>query len=190
MNQSYGGHYGPEFAHYIQQQNAAIKSGSVQGENINLIGLGVNNGWIDSAIQEKAYIDFSYHNSWKQLINSAERARYLSAYNSSCLPAIEKCYQSGTNADCTNADSVCSNAIEGPISSSGDFDVYDIREPSNDPYPPKTYSTYLSDPKVVKAIGAQTSYKECPSGPYNKFATTGDSKFKSTLAIFMQELTS
>lgn len=182
MNQSYGGHYGPEFAHYIQQQNAAIKSGSVTGENINLIGLGVNNGWVDSAIQEKAYIDFSYHNSYKQLISSSQRARFLSAYNSSCLPAIKKCYQTGTNADCTNADSVCANNIEGPISSSGDFDVYDIRQPADDPYPPKTYSTYLSDPKVVKAIGARTNYKECPNGPYNKFSRTGDSKFQPSLA--------
>jgi carboxypeptidase D len=178
MIQSYGGHYGPEFAAYIQEQNAAIKAGSVSGQNVNLIALGVNNGWIDSAIQEKAYIDFSYNNTYKQLIDDSQRTGFLSAYNDQCLPAIQQCAQSGSNSDCQNADSVCSNNIEGPISSSGDFDVYDIREPSNDPYPPSTYSTYLSDPNVVKAIGAQSSYQECPNGPYNKFASTGDSKRK------------
>jgi carboxypeptidase D len=39
-----------------------------------------------------------------------------------------------------------------------DFDVYDIREPSDDPHPPATYSTYLTTSSVVKAIGAQSTY--------------------------------
>lgn len=150
------------------------------GQNVNIVALGVNNGWIDATIQEKAYIDFSYNNSYQQIIDSSTRDSLLDAYNNQCLPALQQCTQSGSNSDCTNADSVCYQNIEGPISSSGDFDVYDIREPSNDPYPPKTYSTYLSDPTVVKAIGARTNYQECPNGPYNKFASTGDSKFYLT----------
>ncbi|EEA21196.1 hypothetical protein EYB25_008653 [Talaromyces marneffei] len=188
FTESYGGHYGPEFAAYIQQQNAAITAGSVSGENINLIALGVNNGWIDSAIQEKAYIDFSYNNSYQQLISDSQRTSLLSAYNNQCLPAIQKCVRTGSNSDCQNADSVCYNQIEGPISNSGDWDVYDIREPSNDPYPPSTYSTYLSKSAVVKAIGAQTSYQECPNAPYNKFASTGDNprSFLSTLSSVVQ----
>lgn len=55
--------------------------------------------------------------------------------------------------------------------------MYDIRQPQNDPFPPQTYSTYLANPNVVKAIGARTKYQECPNGPYNKFSQTGDSKF-------------
>lgn len=47
FTESYGGHYGPEFAHYFQQQNDAISSGSISGIKINLFALGVNNGWID-----------------------------------------------------------------------------------------------------------------------------------------------
>jgi carboxypeptidase D len=148
----------------------------VSGQNINIVALGVNNGWIDATIQEKAYIDFSYNNSYQQLIDSSTRDSLLDAYNNQCLPALQQCTKSGSNSACTKADSVCYQNIEGPISSSGDFDVYDIREPSNDPYPPSTYSTYLSNPTVVKAIGARTNYQECPNGPYNKFASTGDSK--------------
>lgn len=47
FTESYGGHYGPEFAFYFEQQNAAIDAGTLQGEKINLVALGVNNGWID-----------------------------------------------------------------------------------------------------------------------------------------------
>ncbi|EPS31077.1 Carboxypeptidase S1 [Penicillium oxalicum] len=188
FTESYGGHYGPEFAAYIEQQNAAIKAGSVSGENINLVALGVNNGWIDPAIQEKAYIDYAYSNSYRQLISSSDRSSYLSAYNNQCLPAIQKCAKTGSNSDCVNASNVCYSTVEGPISNSGDFDVYDIREPSNDPNPPSTYSSYLARSSVVKAIGAKSTYQECPNGAYNKFASTGDNprSFLSTLSSVVQ----
>lgn len=64
FTESYGGHYGPEFADYIQQQNAGIADGSVQGEKIDLVALGINNGIFDSQLQEKAYIDYAADNKW------------------------------------------------------------------------------------------------------------------------------
>jgi len=60
----------------------------------------------------------------------------MSSYTNDCVPALQACASSGSNSDCSNADSVCYNEIEGPISEAADFDVYDVREPSNDPYPP------------------------------------------------------
>lgn len=32
----------------------------------------------------------------------------------------------------------------------------------------------------MKALGAQSTYQECPNGPYQKFSSTGDSKFQSS----------
>lgn len=182
FTESYGGHYGPEFADYFESQNAQISSGPVKGEQIKLIALGINNGWFDATLQEKAYVDFSYSNSYKPLITAAQHTSYLNAYSSNCAPALAKCKASASNADCTASDNACSNAIEGPLSASKanggdaayDFDVYDIRAPSNDPNPPETYATYLTNAAVVKAIGAKSTYTECPSGPYQKFASTGD----------------
>lgn len=199
FTESYGGHYGPEFAYYIQQQNAAIKAGSVSGENIDIVALGINNGWFDPIIQEKAYIQFSYNNTYKvctdrlpnsyiyfykekrlatnifqPLITQSQYNSYLKTYTSDCLPALQSCASSGSNSACENADNTCYNDIEGPLSEAGDFDVYDIREPSNDPYPPETYVSYLQSSSVMKAIGAQSTYQECPDAPYNKFASTGD----------------
>lgn len=52
--------------------------------------------------------------------------------------------------------------------------MYDVREPSNDPYPPEYYVTYLQTSSVQTAIGAQQKYQECPDAPYEKFSTTGD----------------
>lgn len=65
FTESYGGHYGPEFASYIESQNNKIDSGSINGEKINLIALGISNGWYDPAIQYQAYVDYAYDNPYK-----------------------------------------------------------------------------------------------------------------------------
>lgn len=182
FTESYGGHYGPEFASYFESQNSAIASGSVKGEKIDLIALGINNGWYDATLQQKAYVDFSYNNTYKPIITAAQHTTFLNTYNTKCLPALQKCGPSGSNANCENADNVCYNDIEGPLSSTSanggvaayDFDVYDIRAPSADPNPPETYSSYLLQPSVTSAIGAKATYTECPDAPYEKFSTTGD----------------
>lgn len=93
------------------------------------------------------------------------------------MPAFAQCVGlTGTDAACGNADDVCYSAIEGALESLADFDVYDIRAPSKDPFPPETYLTYLQTPAVMAAIGAQTTYGECPEAPYNKFIASGDRK--------------
>ncbi|KAF2111581.1 carboxypeptidase S1 [Lophiotrema nucula] len=170
FTESYGGHYGPEFAKYIQDQNKANA-----GEAINLVALGINNGWFDAEIQEKAYVQYSYNNTYKPLITSSQYTQYMNSFQQQCLPAIQSCASKGTNSACQKADNTCSQTIEGPLTNNANFDVYDIRAPSNDPEPPENYATYLTRSDVVKAIGAKSTYQECPDAPYNKFATTGDS---------------
>jgi carboxypeptidase C (cathepsin A) len=168
FTESYGGHYGPEFASYIESQNTKIAAGSVTGENISLVALGINNGWYDAKIQYKAYVDFSYNNTYKSLITKAQHTSYLSTYENDCLPLIEKCTAlTGQNTACENVETTCYNDIEGPLSEVGDFDVYDIREPSDDPYPPETYATYLTKASVTKAIGAKSTYSECPDAVWS-----------------------
>lgn len=113
----------------------------------------------------------------------------MSTYENDCVPALASCNSlTGENSACENAENTCYNDIEGPLSESADFDVYDVREPSNDPYPPETYATYLTQSSVVKAIGAQSTYQECPNAPYNKFSATGDDSrsLLSTLSTVVQ----
>lgn len=169
-------HYGPEFAAYIQEQNAKIDAGTLKGEKINLVALGINNGWIDSELQEKAYIDYSVNNTYKQIITPSEATSYYNSYQRTCLPAVQACEKSGTNSACVNADNKCYNSIEGPLSEEADFNVYDVRISSSVTDPPETYAKYLARSDVVKAIGAKSTYQECPNGPYQKFASTGDSE--------------
>lgn len=153
------------------------------------MALGVNNGWFDAQLQERAYIDYSYSNSYRPLISASQETSYLNNYNTKCLPALQNCDSSGSTPACTNSDKVCYDSIEGPLSQVADFDVYDIRSPSNDPNPPQTYVSYLQSSAVVKAIGAQSTYQECPNAPYQKFASTGDNprSFLSQLSHVVQK---
>jgi hypothetical protein len=56
----------------------------------------------------------------------------------------------------------------------GDRDPYDLRQTSAAAFPPEYYTTYLSQPSVTMAIGAQSTYSECAGIPYDQFVTTGD----------------
>ncbi|KAE8394878.1 Alpha/Beta hydrolase protein [Aspergillus alliaceus] len=175
FTESYGGHYGPGFASYILEQNKAIEDGSVKGEKINLVALGINNGMYDLELQEKAYITFAYNNTYKQLIDESQNDKLLNFYESKCLPAVQQCQKSKTDQDCQNASSVCGDGIENAIINSGvDFDVYDVRAPSNDPNPPSTFLDYLTKSDVKKAIGARSDFQQCANLPGAKFGRTGD----------------
>jgi len=172
FTESYGGHYAPQFAKYILEQNKVKTS-----EKINLVALGINNGWHDSKIQTKAYIDFSVSNNYKQVIDAKLGKSYMDRYMKECVPALDKCEKSGSITDCKNADRICYNGVEWPLSM-GDFDVYDIRKPRNNPEPPKTYSTYLNDPEIMRRIGANAKkFEDCTEDSYRQFTSTGDSKF-------------
>ncbi|KAI9924188.1 hypothetical protein AWENTII_003109 [Aspergillus wentii] len=153
--ESYGGHYGPDFVDYIQQQNDKIDKGTVKGEKIDLVALMINNGWYDSAIQSKAYVDYAYDNPYRQLINESERDSYYNAYYAECLPALNACQIKGTDTACKSASSVCAAAMFNKMIAKQDFSVYDVRAPFNDPNPPATYATYLQDTTIQKAIGAR-----------------------------------
>ena len=88
-----------------------------------------------------------------------------------------------------NADGSCANDILETITYSSDFDVYDIRNSSDDTFPLETYQAYLEDPSVMKAIGANIEYLECSDVVYSDFYTTGD-RTSTQMINELQEVTS
>ena len=57
--------------------------------------------------------------------------------------------------------------------------MYDIRQPRDDPFPPKTYIAYLRDDAVRRTIGARVRYQQCSMDVGMQFRVTGDSKSSS-----------
>ncbi|PMD30346.1 alpha/beta-hydrolase [Hyaloscypha variabilis F] len=189
FTESYGGHYGPQFASYFEQQNTAIAAGKLKGLNIPLVALGINNGWYDAILQEKATVHFSYNNTYKPLITASQHTSFLKTYNDQCLPLLEQCNAlEGNNTACANAQDICYNDIDFSVISVADFDAYDVRAPFNNPVPPKNYMAYLQQDDVVKKIGAQGMYQECNAGIYELFQETGDNSrsYLPTLSTVVQ----
>jgi carboxypeptidase D len=119
------------------------------------------------------------NNSYYPLINETIADEYMADYKA-IIPILEKCHQiDGDAPDCSAA----GTAVEGVDSTYGgyypDFDYYDIRAPSDDPFPPATYISYLNDPAVMKAIGANPDivFTDCSEAIDVPFSADGDGKF-------------
>jgi carboxypeptidase D len=56
------------------------------------------------------------------------------------------------------------------------WDEYDIRQSGGGLYPPSTYENYLSDPAIMKAIGARGKVVRCSNAVKGNFELTWDGK--------------
>jgi hypothetical protein len=173
------------FAGYFESQNAAIYSGKLKAQPINLVALGINNGWYDAIIQEREFISFSVNNTYFPLINETIADEYMADYKATCLPALEKCTViEGDVPDCSAGRNAC-NVVDIKYGSYyPDVDFYDIRQPESAPFPPSTYISYLQDPAIMKAIGAKVVYSECSDAVDLLFGVNGDSKISPSLARY------
>ena len=80
FTESYGGHYGPAFFNYFQEQNAKIDAGETSEIKLNFATLGIGNGIIDEAIQAVHYPEFAVNNTYG-----------IKAYNVSSIVVIPHC---------------------------------------------------------------------------------------------------
>ena len=72
---SYGGHYGPAFATYFLQQNAAIRAGTLKGTILNLTNLGIGNGLTDPLSQYAQYMTYAASNPYHATASSSVISR-------------------------------------------------------------------------------------------------------------------
>lgn len=79
--------------------------------------------------------------------------------------------------------------IENPIINGADFDYYDVREPSNDPYPPSAYQSYINQASIRSKIGARVSYTQCSNTVQGSFENFGDDS-RSTLSTMLGDVQS
>lgn len=179
--ESYGGHYGPVFADYIQEQNAKNVAGATQ---IDLRSLAVGNGWFDPVIQFQAYYNFTVSpgNTWgfKPFNESSEAQMYNALYGEgNCLDQLLDCNTRGGDGICSAADNLCYQEVEYVYDTVTGRDEYDLRYLMPNPFPYTSWVSYLNRPDIQQAIGAFTnfSYSVTNLGTgtvATAFGTTGD----------------
>lgn len=174
--ESYGGHYGPVFNEYIEQQNKNLPAGA---KEIKLESINIGNGWYDPLIQYQAYYNYTVFpgNTYDYFPynKTTESNIYKNLYGpGGCVEQTENCAKTGNNTICATADNFCATNIESPLDNIAHRDEYDIRELYPDPFPYNFYVPYLNSPKVQKAIGAYVNFTDFNAEVGDNFGTTGD----------------
>ncbi|RFU77086.1 carboxypeptidase s1 [Trichoderma arundinaceum] len=190
--ESYGGHYGPGFMRFFQQQNEKIADGTIADEHahfLHLDTLGIVNGWLDSLIQEEAYIDFPYNNTYGiQVFNQSiyDELKHNFTKPKGCRDQIQKCQQSlslfdvaTVNAQRVNFVDLCE--MESWCSSpavrtyfSLDSGWFDIGHPLRDPFPASHGYGYLTEESVLSALGSPVNFTATSSAVSSNFASSYD----------------
>ncbi|KAJ5099821.1 hypothetical protein N7532_006822 [Penicillium argentinense] len=192
--ESYGGRYGPSFAAYFQEQNEKIAKGKLTdpGEShyIHLDTLGIINGCVDLLVQEPSYPKFAYNNTYGiETINKTVYNNAMHAWSrpGGCKDQIKRCRALAAEGDpqmygnnktvnkvCRQADSICSNAVEGVYPEFSGRGYYDIAHKNPDPFPPSYFLGYLNQNWVQGALGVPINFTESVDSVYYGFSSTGD----------------
>ncbi|KAJ7054534.1 alpha/beta-hydrolase [Mycena amicta] len=173
--ESYGGHYGPTFAAYFLQQNAAISAGIITGIHLNLQVLGIGNGMTDPLSQYPGLITYAASNPYHTLVPTStiiSASAEWAAQTSGCRQRIVNC-NSPPSADsvCSAAQNVCNGALLGPLAGSWNPD-YVISPSGATPVYPPPLSPYLNT--IYQQAGAETVWLATNFQVYDNFAATGD----------------
>jgi carboxypeptidase C (cathepsin A) len=175
-SESYGGHYGPVFNTYIEDQNANLPSGA---QKIKLESVMIGNGWFDPILQYPAYYNFTVYPGntydYKPYNSSIEDQLYNATFGpGNCVDRLKKCAAGASNDYCSEADSYCAARVENTLDVVANRDEYDSRELRPDPFPYEYYVQYLNTPAVQAAIGAFQTFTEGSNAVGDAFGTTGD----------------
>ncbi|KAG6815520.1 hypothetical protein H0H87_001000, partial [Tephrocybe sp. NHM501043] len=207
--ESYGGHYGPSFVTYFDQQNALIRDGTILGEEIIVSALMINNGWYDPLIQNQAYVDFATNAPGYGQLQTDEVIKKLNdAFYKpgGCKDQEESCYAAGnttaSNKICVDADNFCvcsrlssdASAYDNPVvvlqienvfvPAVGDRDSDDLRQNGSAPlFPPEYYVDFLGQATIRRSVGAEVAYSECANAPNRLFGKTGDVSRTTTFLV-------
>ncbi|KAG9252725.1 Alpha/Beta hydrolase protein [Emericellopsis atlantica] len=172
--ESYGGHYGPGFMRFFQEQNEKIKNGTLEnGHYMHLDTLGIVNGLLDAVVQGEAYIEFPYNNTYDiqvfsddlysellhnwtkpdgckdQLLACQDRLRSYDpiTVHRGLVPVAEIC---DTATQCSEEAIMQYNQLG--------HSWFDIAHPAADPFPDPMIHGYLSQAHVLEALGTPVNF--------------------------------
>ncbi|KAK0648081.1 putative lysosomal protective protein precursor [Cercophora newfieldiana] len=203
--ESYGGHYGPGFMRFFQEQNDKIDKGTSDekgAHRLHLDTLGIVNGVIDYTLQAMWGLEFGYNNTYGiQLFNETIYNKTLHQWYrpSGCLDRIQACraalkshpqpYQllldtaENSTSPCTNSSLECEYLMFDALLDAG-RGAYDIAAPDADPFPPPHMHGYMTDSDVLSALGVPVNFTlaSIPVG------TAFDAAYDLLLGDFLQDM--
>ncbi|KAH7350655.1 carboxypeptidase C [Rhexocercosporidium sp. MPI-PUGE-AT-0058] len=189
--ESYGGHYGPGFFKFFQEQNEKITNGTIKEKGthyLHLDTLGIVNGLLDIVEQLPAYAQMAYNNTYGlELIN---KTTYESGMHDwfkpgGCKEKMLSCQKQAAEEDPNwngNVPSVnkCFEDLVGHCISIMDaseginWGWYDIAHPRADPTPEPYMHGYLTKGWVLEALGVPVNFSSSSPAVFSAFGLTHD----------------
>ncbi|KAK0620974.1 carboxypeptidase C [Immersiella caudata] len=167
--ESYGGHYGPGFMRFFQEQNEKIDEGESLEDGahkLHLDVLGIVNGCVDFLVQGEDYFHYGFDNpydipifnksTYDTLLHSWRHRGGLKDQFQACRDAIEQ-GSANMSTICDNVVGDFLGVIDGYVTEAGVGD-YDITHPAADPFPPPYLYGYLTQESVLGALGVPVNY--------------------------------
>ncbi|KAJ7265059.1 Alpha/Beta hydrolase protein [Mycena rebaudengoi] len=186
--ESYGGHYVPTFASYIEAQNQLIAAGNISSPaiEIHIDTLGLINACVDHGTQTPMFPIFAYNNTYGlQGINETEYQTAVAAIPK-CQNLTETCRTMGDDLDpegwgnsnqvnkaCAAAFQFCFGKLWNPFNARG-YDVFDFTMVKPNPFPPKFAAGYLNTREVQLALGVPLNFTGFSNSVNQAFTGTGD----------------
>jgi carboxypeptidase C (cathepsin A) len=193
--ESYGGHYGPAFADFIDVQNNAREAGTLPKNTtlaIKLESLAIINGCVDDLVQAPYYPHFAINNTYGVKAYTqriAQRALTRFDEQGGCKESILRCREqikamdpehrgldNGVNQICSTAQNLCNAQMMNPWSNTG-RGFYDLSAVEPDPNLGNYYLEYLNTADVHRSIAARVNFTDASSGTETAFAETGDMEY-------------
>ncbi|KAG6007202.1 hypothetical protein E4U21_006221 [Claviceps maximensis] len=193
--ESYGGHYGPGFMRFFQQQNEKIRNGTIEEEHahyLHLDTLGIVNGYLDAVIQEEASIIFPYHNTYGiEAFNKTVYDQLMDRFTrkDGCRDQLIQCQKElqdqGLDKNainmareiprtlCPQLMDACSSLGESAFENT-DYARFDIAHPKHDAFPPPHMLGYLTQGKVLGGIGSPINFTYISTAVAERFSSTLD----------------
>jgi hypothetical protein len=171
--QSYGGHYGPIFADYFEQQNDRLANGSASGNEVQLHidTVGLINACIDIDVQIDAYAEYANNNTYGKKLITQEQYDLAVRSSPTCKNMTATCRtlaaEKDPNGDGNQVDvnAACKAAFDYCFKNMHDFygqtgpDKFDIAAPAiGQVFPPKWAAGYLNDAETQRALGVPLNW--------------------------------
>ncbi|KAM4058861.1 serine carboxypeptidase [Hirsutella rhossiliensis] len=185
--ESYGGHYGPRFMRFFQQQNDRIANGSLgdaTAHYLHLDTLGIINGFLDAVIQEEAYISFPFNNTYgTQVYNQSVYEELMHNFTrpGGCKEQLLKCQDRlvGSSLHTSKPLDVCD--IDGSCDQPAvrlymqqNSGWFDIAHPKQDPFPPPHLNGFMAERDVLASLGSPVNFTANSPVVANGFGFTRD----------------
>ncbi|KAI9337963.1 Alpha/Beta hydrolase protein [Obelidium mucronatum] len=186
FGESYAGHYIPAIGRRVYRENLEAPQKNPNRLLINLVSLGIGNGWVRPYLQFDKFADFLVDEKYGPLVSQDQYETLKKKYRI-CGFLAEQCEAHPSRLTCIPASAYCERAFAFPKDVKRNS--FDVRQKCDEEagdvcYPIETdIETYLNQKWVQNLIGVDREYMGCSADVGTSFFYSGDEERRYDTAV-------